>query len=105
VSDTSAVSLDLTILARELATWAKRDDSKAQPEVREAANTAMRSIDRMLGELHRLRAQLMDEIRDSDDAAAARVDALLAQRPSADQIAERAMDVIDRAVADGRRPG
>ena len=103
----------------------------------------MRSIDRMLAELHRLRAQLMDEIRDSDDAAAARVDAMLARyrdgarrpvldselwiclgcggqmvgrrvdsdrcrdcaRRSADQLAERAMNVIDGAVADGRLPG
>ena len=33
----------------------------------------------MLGELHQLRARLVSEIRVSDDAAAARVDAMLAR--------------------------
>ena len=45
------------------------DDSKAQPEVRRAANTAMDEIDAMLRELHALRARLISEIRASDDAA------------------------------------
>jgi hypothetical protein len=77
-------SLDLTgralgILAVALAQWAARDDTRAEPEVRQAANTAMDAIDSMLGELHRLRARLVSEIRVSDDAAAARVDAMLAR--------------------------
>lgn len=57
--------------------WSGRDDSKAQPAVRQAANVAMDSIDALLFELHRLRCALMTEIRISDDIASARVDALL----------------------------
>jgi hypothetical protein len=68
------------------------------------------AIDAMLAELHRTRQQLVTEIRQHQDAAMARADALLAQyqdsgRRSADQLAERAMDIIDRAVAGGRLPG
>lgn len=66
-------------LSGALAAWATRDDSKAQPDAREAANTAMASIDTMLAELHSARSALLAEIRASDDATAARVDALLAQ--------------------------
>jgi hypothetical protein len=67
------------VLAAALATWATRDDSKAQPEVREAANTAVDAIDGMLRELHKARAALVSEIRDSDDAAEVRARALLAR--------------------------
>jgi hypothetical protein len=35
------------------------------------------AADAALGELYRIRAQLVSEIRDADDATAARVDALL----------------------------
>jgi hypothetical protein len=41
------------VLGVALATWATRDGSKAQPGVRQAANTAMDAIDAMLAELHR----------------------------------------------------
>jgi hypothetical protein len=68
------------VLGVALATWATRDDSKAQPEVRQAANTAMDAIDAMLAELHRARASLVTEIRQANDASAARVGALLAER-------------------------
>jgi hypothetical protein len=54
-----------------------RDDSKAEQEVCQAANTAMDAIDAMLRELHTLRGQLVSEIRDSDDTSDARADALL----------------------------
>jgi hypothetical protein len=64
-------------LAGALARWAARDDTKADPGARVAANTAMDEIDAMLAELHALRSRLTREIRDSDDATAARVDALL----------------------------
>ncbi len=67
------------VLAFALGQWEDRDDSKAQPEVRRAANTAMDEIDRMLCELHRMRSRLTSEIRASDDATAARVDAMLAE--------------------------
>ncbi len=65
------------VLAVALAQWETRDDSKAQPEVRRAANTAMDAIDTMLAELHAMRSRLVGEIRASDDASAARADALL----------------------------
>jgi len=66
------------VLAIALGQWEERDNSKAQPEVRRAANTAMDEIDRMLSELHQMRSRLIDEIRDADDVTAARVDAMLA---------------------------
>jgi hypothetical protein len=59
--------------------WAARDDTRPQPEVRRAANTATDAIDAMLQALHAIRARLITEIRASDDAAAARADALLAR--------------------------
>jgi hypothetical protein len=67
------------VLAVALARWMARDDTKAQPEIRRAANTAMDEIDAMLRELYELRARLVTEIRAADDAAAARVDELLRQ--------------------------
>jgi hypothetical protein len=65
------------VLGVALAEWMARDDSKAEPAIRQAANTAMDEIDAMLRELHTLRGQLVSEIRDSDDASDARADALL----------------------------
>ena len=62
-----------------LAQWETRDHSKAQPEVRRAANTAMDEIDFMLRELHAMRSRLISEMRASDDATDARVDAMLAK--------------------------
>jgi hypothetical protein len=67
------------VLAVALAQWAARDDSKPDPEARQAANTAMDAVDATLRELHELRARLVSEIRTSDDAAAARADQLLAK--------------------------
>ena len=67
------------VLAVALGQWEDRDDSRAQPEVRRAANTAMDAIDSMLRELHAMRARLVGEIRASDASAAARADALLAE--------------------------
>jgi hypothetical protein len=67
----------LGVLGVALAQWAARDDSKAEPDIRRAANTAIDAADAMLGELHALRARLVTEIRESDDIAAARADALL----------------------------
>jgi hypothetical protein len=59
--------------------WEIRLDDKPQPEARRAANIAMDSIDSMLAHLHQMRSQLLGELRDADDATAARVDALLAE--------------------------
>jgi len=66
-------------LALALAMWAARDDSKADPHARRAANTAMDAVDSALALLHELRARLISEIKISDDQTAARVDALLAR--------------------------
>ncbi|HTX28833.1 MAG TPA: hypothetical protein VME19_17655 [Streptosporangiaceae bacterium] len=65
------------VLGVALAQWMARDDSKADPDARRAANTAMDAIDAMLTELHQLRARLVSEIRASDDASAVRADASL----------------------------
>ena len=67
------------VLGVALAQWMARDDSRAEPEVRRAANTAMDAIDAMLAELYALRSRLMTEIRASDDATGRRVDAMLAR--------------------------
>ena len=72
----------LGVLAVALAQWTARDDTRPQPEVRRAASTAVDAVDLMLRELHQLRARLMAEIRASDDATAARVDAPLARSPA-----------------------
>ena len=65
------------VLGVALAQWQTRDDTRPQAEVRRAANTAMDAIDAMLAELHQMRSRLVGEIRASDDASAARVDAML----------------------------
>jgi hypothetical protein len=76
------------VLSVALGQWEDRDETRPQPEVRRAANTAMDAIDGMLADLHAMRARLIGEIRASDDAAAARVDALLASRRDDDGITE-----------------
>jgi hypothetical protein len=70
----------LGALGAALAVWATRDDSKAQPEGTRAGHVAVEAIDAMLAELRRARQQLGTEIRQAQDAAAARVDAMLARR-------------------------
>jgi hypothetical protein len=62
-----------------MATWATRDDDKAQPEVTRAGHAAVEAIDAMLAELHRARQQLVAEVRQHQDAAMARLDELLAR--------------------------
>jgi hypothetical protein len=69
----------LGVLGVALAQWMARDDTRPQPAVRHAASTAMDAIDAMLAGLHQLRAQLVAEIRASDDLAAERADQLLAR--------------------------
>lgn len=69
----------LGVLAIKLGQWEDRDDGKPQPEIRRAANDAMDEIDLMLRELHAMRARLIAEIRQSDDAAMARTGELLRQ--------------------------
>ncbi len=74
-------------LAFYLGRWEDRDDGKAQPQVRRAANTAMDRIDAMLATLHAMRSRLVTEIRASDDAAAARAGALLSNQDHGPDIA------------------
>ena len=69
------------VLSIALGQWEDRDDTKPCPEARRAANKAMDTIDAMMRELHAMRARLVGEIRVSDDASAARVDAMLAAVP------------------------
>lgn len=57
--------------------WAERDPSTLQPEVRRAGNEAVAAIDAMAGELRRLRYRLAAEIREGDQAGAARANAYL----------------------------
>jgi hypothetical protein len=80
VNPAAALENCTAVLSGALTVWATRDDSKAQPDVRQAANTAMAAIDTMLAELHAARSVLVGEIRASDDAFGARVDAMLAAR-------------------------
>jgi hypothetical protein len=77
--DCAALREHVETLAVSLAQWAYRDDSKAQPEVRQAANVAVESIDAALRELHRVRQRLVGEMRQSDDAAMRRSGELLAR--------------------------
>jgi hypothetical protein len=69
----------LGVLGIAVAQWAIRDDSKPQPQIRQAGSMALAAIDDMSATLHRLRGQLASEIRQADDANAARVDAMLAE--------------------------
>lgn len=77
-----ALSLDAMTgaLGPALAAWATRDGTQPQPGVRQAANVAMAAIDDGLATLHRVRGQLVTEVRRFDDATMARVDAMLAER-------------------------
>ncbi len=68
---------ELGVLNVSLAIWMARDDTRPQPEAREAANTAVDAIDAMLRELHAMRSRLVSEIRQADDETGRRVDELL----------------------------
>jgi hypothetical protein len=73
----SALRGHLSELERALALWAARDETKAQPGVRQAANDAVDAADAALRELHGLRSRLIPEIRSADDAAMTRTEELL----------------------------
>lgn len=73
----SALRGHLGELEAALALWATRDDTKAQPDIRQAANDAIDAIDGALRELHGIRAGLLGEVRSSDDATTARAEELL----------------------------
>jgi hypothetical protein len=67
-------------LAVALAIWEARQEGAPDPHARRCASDAVDVIDGALAQLHKIRQQLIGEIRVSDDQAAARVDALLARR-------------------------
>ena len=73
----SAIHTHVDNLGPWLAVWAARREPDAH--ARRCANDAMDAIDATLAALHGLRARLTTETRQADDAAAARVDALLAR--------------------------
>ena len=72
------------LLGVSLAQWSYRDTAVDKAAARRAASTAMGAIDDLLRQLYALRGQLVSEIRTADDAAAARVDALL-RRPGGER--------------------
>ena len=71
----SAIRSSVDDLGAWLAIWSARREPDAH--ARRCANDAMDAIDAALIELHRIRAELVDQIRRADDQAAARVDELL----------------------------
>ena len=73
----SAIRTSVDDLGVWLAIWAARTEPDAH--ARRCANDAMDAIDATLLELHGIRARLIGEIRQADDATAARADALLAR--------------------------
>jgi hypothetical protein len=60
-----------------LAIWQARTEPDAH--ARRCAADAVNSIDTALAELHGIRAELVTQLRQADDQAAARADALLAR--------------------------
>lgn len=66
-------------LTLHLGQWAGREPDPPSPDARRAANEAVTDIDAMLADLYQVRQELLGEMRETDDAAAARVDALLAR--------------------------
>ncbi|PXY17330.1 hypothetical protein [Prauserella flavalba] len=74
--DLSALRELVEDLGIQVATWSRRDDdpTKGQPLERAAAGDAVGTIDAMLAKLHRLRSQLVTEIRRRDDAFMAALD-------------------------------
>jgi hypothetical protein len=66
-----------------LSIWSYREDNKPDAHARRHANDAVDAIDAAIRKLYGVRTQLITEIRDADDASAARVDALLAARRDA----------------------
>jgi hypothetical protein len=66
-------------VATWLAIWSARDDSQPDAHARRCAGDAVEAVDSMLGHLYGIRAQLVSEIRKSDNATAARADDLLAR--------------------------
>jgi hypothetical protein len=73
-------------------TWLAVWEGRAEPDAhaRRCASDAVDAVDAALGELYRVRAQLVAEIRQTDDATAARADELLRLRAVRTAAAESA---------------
>jgi hypothetical protein len=67
------------LLGVSLGQWAYREEAADPAAAVRAGGTALDTIDAILRALHEARSALMDEIRQDQDATAARVDELLAQ--------------------------
>jgi hypothetical protein len=76
-ADLSAVGDAVDNLGPWIAIWEARREPDAH--ARRCANDAIDAIDAALAALHRLRGELVGQVRQADDATAARVDALLAR--------------------------
>jgi hypothetical protein len=72
--------------AENLGVWLAIWEARKEPDAHacRCAGDAVDAIDAMLRDLHSVRQQLISEIRQADDATAARADALLASKPSHD---------------------
>jgi hypothetical protein len=64
-------------LAVALAIWCNRTEPDAH--ARRCANDAVDAIDAAIGHLHKVRRELVADIREADDRAAERADELLAR--------------------------
>jgi len=71
----SAIRNHVEDLGVWLAIWENRKEPDAR--ARRCASDAIDAIDAMLRDLHTVRQQLIDEIRQADEATAARADELL----------------------------
>jgi hypothetical protein len=76
-ADLSVIHSSVDSLGPWLAIWSARAEPDAH--ARRCASDAIDAIDAALAALHRVRARLVSEVRQADDAAADRADALLAR--------------------------
>lgn len=97
----SALRSHASQLGELLGAWQARDDSKPDAHARRTASGAVDAIDAAIRELHKIRQRLVSELRASDDATAARVDALLAERP---EMTSRGQSVIPKTSHGPARP-
>jgi hypothetical protein len=77
-ADLSTLCTAVDNLGPWLAIWSSRHEPDAH--ARRCASDAIGAIDAALVQLHSIRARLITETRQADDATAARVDALLGLR-------------------------
>jgi hypothetical protein len=97
-ADLSVIHDSADSLGPWLAIWAARREPDAH--ARRCASDAIDAIDAALAALHRVRARLVGEVRQADDAAADRADRLLAEtrpaetRPKGPALADHTGNVL-----------